>query len=280
MYVKSKNTALYFAFAYAIVVLSTAYYYYKPDKNADIILENMSINTLQKSDIAISADNDYTILTMAQTVKSNPKFEHLLFRMKEVQAIADRGRAILAVLESTNNHSLTQIQKDSALQTLKILYAVQEEVMDRDKTDWHNFKKKIFDVDSFKNIATNKTLYLQALRNALMTTEYIFLHYYAESFCSLVQYQPPYYAIESQLENTCVREGESVKGWFGFSNEMNIRRADTININGKPFPTIKGIATYRTQPQAAGKYPLVITSNLRLRDTLIRVRDTLYYTVR
>jgi hypothetical protein len=279
MYVKSKNTALYFAFAYAIVVLSAAYYYYKPDKNADIILENMSINTLQKSDIAISADNDYTMLTMAQTVKASPKFALLLARMKQVRAVADRGRAILAVLESTNNHSLTQIQKDSALQTLKILYAVQEDLMDR-KTDWQDFKGKLFDIDIFKNIATNKTLYLQALRNALMTSEYIFLHYYAESFCSFVQYQPPYYAIESQLENTCVREGESVKGWFGFSNEMNIRRADTININGKPFPTIKGIATYRTQPQAAGKYPLVITSNLRLRDTLIRVRDTLYYTVR
>ena len=281
MSAKIKNTALYFAFAYATVLLCAAYYYVQPNKNADERLESMVINTLQKSDTAIDEMNDYAMQTMAYYVKANPRFASLLTPMTHLRETAKNGRAILAGIESeSKQNSLTQTQADSALQALKILYSVQEQAVYENKRDWNDVKKKVPDINSFKVFAHHKTFYLQALRNALTAAEYIFLHYYSESFCSRLEYQPARYAIASQLQNTCVKEGEQVKGWFGFIDAVNMRGIDTITINGKPFPTVKSIATYKAKPQAAGNYPLVVTSKFMVHDTLIHVRDTLYYTVR
>jgi hypothetical protein len=276
MSIKTKDTRLYFAIVYTIALFGVAYYYSAPNKNALALLEKTQISTFEKSDIAIGKGNDATLQSILETIKSVPRYTEPYTKAKYINNSADRLRAMITDLENQyNDNPVTQ--KERALQIVQMFYKKIEKTFEKNKHDRENFEDKLLNLDNLKKIKSAK-LYFQALRSTITSTEYDYLLYHLHE-CTRGDVKPDAYIIASQLENHCVKEGEFVKGWFGFG-VINTSNNIEISINGKPFPTLRGTAIYKTKPQAAGKYPLVITSTFMVHDSLIRVCDTLYYTVR
>jgi hypothetical protein len=281
MLLQPSKKYLYFTFLYMIAVLGAAYYYCVPNKKAMAIVENMEISALRNMHAPINESCTNTLKSIKEEVSLHSRFPNpyttaQYTKAKYLYMLADSVQTRLTYFEN-KNIALTQKQKDSASAIVKAFYTKIEKTFEMEENKWKDWQDKLFNLENLEKI-NNTALYLQALRSAIVKSKQMSLNYYLDRFSSGDKI-PESYVITTQLENTAIKAGEPVKGWFGLGA---LRRTylDTIYINGKPFVTSNSFVDYKTKPQAAGKYPLVITSKFMVRDTLIRVCDTLYYTVR
>jgi hypothetical protein len=278
---KTNKKHLYIAVVYAVMLFSAAYWYCTTDSDLIYTMENAEIANFKQSSIAISESNEDVLRRLDEAVKANPKFGEWKIKAEKIKQTAIHSTQILKNLEMKNTtNSLSQKDKQTALQAYKMLYDLSESIIE--KREWEEyFAGKIFSVTKLANLEkTNTILYLQALQNIIVITTWQNLNYCLDKATGYIDcgYYDPFRLVY-QLDRTCVKAGEPVKGWIGLAKYNNFKMSN-LYVNGKPCPTIKGVALYKHAPQPAGKYPLVASCSVEVGDTTILVRDTLYYTVR
>jgi hypothetical protein len=278
---KTNKNYLYIAVVYAVMLFGAAYWYCTTDSDLIYTMENAEIENFKQSSIAISESNEDVLRRLDEAVKANPKFGEWKMKAEKIKQTAIHSTQILKDLEmkSTTN-SLSQKDKQTALEAYKMLYDVSESIIE--KREWKEyFAEKIFPIRKLTDLeGINTVLYLQAFQNLIAITTSQNLNYCLDKGTghSCGSYDDPFRLVY-QLEHTCVKAGEPIKGWIGLAKYSNLKISN-LYVNGKPYPTVKGIALYKHPPQPAGKYPLVASCEVVVGDTTIAVRDTLYYMVR
>jgi hypothetical protein len=277
----------HYALAYGILLPLLVYIYCMPKNTHTQALAQQQAKVFGafgaelKTKIAVSKPE------LEEAIRQNPKYTEWLEKYSKLSEICKIARHdIDKIAKKQSFLGFRQTQTAAALDRIKVLNQDFLDFLDqkywKDSKDW---EERVGSHTDFQAIKDNPSLFFLALQNHIDFLENAYLGYCMDKASGVINcFVPsfPYLSLDVQTESTCLREGDRLKGCLAavsayYHIDKNLRN---LRINGKPYPTVKGIALYKHPPQPAGKYPLVASCEVVVGDTTITVRDTLYYTVR
>jgi hypothetical protein len=275
-----------FAIAYAIFLLGAAFYYCAPNIAMQKRLENSEKRAFDRVEKPMNMLNISTLAAIRKNVFDRPHHistENKALRFKNTAFIAKQKITDLQ-LRLAKNGDLNQQEKDAAaLAYTTVLDSLKVALEER---DWNDWKDKVLRMDKIQPLHDSPALYLKAIQTTIFLAEVQFSNYSLDRFGAGCGYRPEEaMATFLQCDNMHLQEGERLKGWLGFAKLDIANSRDTIFINGKPQVLNRATLTYKHAPQPAGRYPLIVTGNLKYFKNIpfggsYKLRDTLYYTVR
>jgi hypothetical protein len=277
---------LVFAIAYAILLLGAAFYYCAPNIAMQKRLENSEKRVFDRLEKSMNILNISTLAAIKKNVFDRPHHistENKALRFKNTTFIAKQKIADLQV-RLAENSDLNQQEKDAAVSAYKTV--LDSLKINLEAKEWVYWKDKVLQIDKIQPLLNSPALYLKAIQTSIFLVEVQFSNYALDRFTAFCGYSPDE-AITTflQCDNMHLKEGERLKGWLGFAKLDIVNSRDTIFINGKPQVLNRAMLIYKHAPQPAGRYPLIVTGNLKHFKNIpfggaYNLRDTLYYTVR